>query len=205
MIFEDDCRRPTRPANMATMQLEEGQCSSSIGRSVFPTFHGTVTLRPRFKNCHEEVAMNPNNTSTICSDLKTVALNFHGDDLCDGMMVSQEIYPMDRKCLRYINGTQLFYIDPTNSELLVQLDYPLSADCTENRIGCEDCVTPHRFYIELKHCYTVSTNGMGFQWVPTFDMDEIEEGTDDAENGDSSNSTSTSLAVWSILVVLFLQ
>jgi len=150
--FYDDCNTPRGQS----LLMVENQCSSASGREIFPNFNAIFTLRHRSTDCIGGIDK--------CSQIRLVAQQFYSDVTCLGNPYKQNTYPLDGYCLRYGNGTHRFSVDPLNPNYVIEMDYPLSADCSENSIGCEKCVVPLKFYVKLDLCYVFRQTD-GFSWT----------------------------------------
>jgi len=183
-----------------TLQIMENECSGLIDRPVFATFHGMFTLKHRAKTCDPA-------ESFKCSPIKLAYNQFFRDSTCQGVPYLVFQYPVQRECIRYSNGTQMFYQDPQNDDYLIEVDYPHSPDCTENSIGCESCVVPLRFSIKRDFCYELSESSY-FSWTESGGAGDQDEEEANGENPDplfqSDDGEMNKVACTSIWIVWFL-
>jgi len=165
--FRDKCLSTNAPS----LQMVENQCSGAIERPMFGKLYGYFTLKHRSTTCNPELNL-------ACSVVRLSHLEYFKSDSCSSLPYLKLSYPINRECLRYDNGTQLFYLDPNSASTIIEVDFPHSPDCTVNEIGCANCVVPAKFYMQRDQCYKLKDFD-SFRW--TVDPEHGEAAVGEAE------------------------
>lgn len=88
-----------------------------------------------------------------CSPLKLVVQEFFSTTNCRGPPFAEYKYPIERECLRYSNGTQIFFCDPKYINV-TEIDFQANQRCDGLQI---------KYVMKLNLCYQLYGN-RGFRW-----------------------------------------
>mmetsp|Transcript_5990 Transcript_5990/g.9570 ORF Transcript_5990/g.9570 Transcript_5990/m.9570 type:complete len:262 (+) Transcript_5990:86-871(+) len=111
--YEDNCNTQFRPPRT----IRANTCERFVGG-----FFANIDLRLRSSTCVGD-----------CSRLAVAVQRFYSEALCKGLAYQVYNYPVQNECMRWSNGTQVFLVDPTNTNI-TQIDYVGDDKCSSTAL-----------------------------------------------------------------------
>jgi len=147
-LYSGTCHGHNEATMMRTLAAGMGRCERFPDRN--SPYFGVVNLVFRGGSCPAD---------TLCSKkLKTVQQTFYEQKLCQGRPTGFSEFPVQGECMRYFNGTQSYYLDPSGQNI-TQVNYAGSDKCDGN--------DRRTYHIVNTMCYPLYTDvaPRSFSWA----------------------------------------